>query len=116
EWLNALYFKADSLSALAAQIGVDSQGLEQTVTRMNEYARSGVDADFGRGGNVFDCYYGDSNVKPNPCLAPLTKGPYYAMRLDAGDIGTKGGLLTNEHAQVVSQDGEAIPGLYAIGN
>ena len=116
EWLNALYFKADSLAALAAQIGVDSVGLEQTVARVNEYARSGVDADFGRGGNVFDRYYGDSNVKPNPCLAPLSKGPYYAMRLDAGDIGTKGGLLTNEHAQVVSQDGEAIPGLYAIGN
>ena len=116
EWLNTLYFKADSLAALAAQIGVDSVGLEQTVARVNEYARSGVDADFGRGGNVFDRYYGDSNVKPNPCLAPLSKGPYYAMRLDAGDIGTKGGLLTNEHAQVVSQDGEAIPGLYAIGN
>lgn len=65
---------------------------------------------------MFDRYYGDSNVKPNPCLAPLSKGPYYAMRLDAGDIGTKGGLLTNEHAQVVSQDGEVIPGLYAIGN
>jgi len=116
EWLNTLYFKADSLAALAAQIGVDSAGLEQTVQKMNAYASSGVDADFGRGGNVFDRYYGDSNVKPNPCLAPLSKGPYYAMRLDAGDIGTKGGLLTNEHAQVVSQDGEVIPGLYAIGN
>ncbi|MNH10593.1 3-oxosteroid 1-dehydrogenase [compost metagenome] len=111
-----MYFKADSLAALAAQIGVDRAGLEQTVQKMNAYARSGVDADFGRGGNVFDRYYGDSNVKPNPCLAPLSKGPYYAMRLDAGDIGTKGGLLTNEHAQVVSQDGEVIPGLYAIGN
>ncbi|MBM3103894.1 FAD-dependent oxidoreductase [Pseudomonas sp. V1] len=116
EWLNTLYFKADSLPALAAQIGVDSAGLEQTVKRMNEYARTGIDTEFGRGGNVFDRYYGDSNVKPNPCLAPLGKGPFYAMRLDAGDIGTKGGLLTNEHAQVVSETGEAIPGLYAIGN
>ncbi|HYQ52971.1 FAD-dependent oxidoreductase [Pseudomonas sp. NPDC089396] len=116
EWLNTLYFKADSLPALAAQIGVDAEGLTQTVARMNGFARSGVDADFGRGGNVFDRYYGDSNVKPNPCLAPLSKGPYYAMRLDAGDIGTKGGLLTNEDAQVMSQDGEVIPGLYAIGN
>jgi len=116
EWLNTLYFKADSLPALAAQIGVDSAGLEQTVKRMNEFARTGIDTEFGRGGNVFDRYYGDSNVKPNPCLAPLGKGPFYAMRLDAGDIGTKGGLLTNEHAQVVSETGEAIPGLYAIGN
>ncbi len=116
EWLNSLYFKADSLAALAGQIGVDAQGLQETVARMNAYAQSGVDLEFGRGGNVFDRYYGDSNVKPNPCLAPLSKGPYYAMRLDAGDIGTKGGLLTNEHAQVVCQDGVAIPGLYAIGN
>ncbi|MBC3503769.1 FAD-dependent oxidoreductase [Pseudomonas sp. SWRI59] len=116
EWLNSLYFKADSLAALAGQIGVDAAGLQQTVARMNAYAQSGVDLEFGRGGNVFDRYYGDSNVKPNPCLAPLSKGPYYAMRLDAGDIGTKGGLLTNEHAQVVCQDGVAIPGLYAIGN
>lgn len=116
EWLNSLYFKADSLAALAGQIGVDAAGLQQTVARMNAYAQSGVDLEFGRGGNVFDRYYGDSNVKPNPCLAPLSKGPYYAIRLDAGDIGTKGGLLTNEHAQVVCQDGVAIPGLYAIGN
>ena len=116
EWLNSLYFKADSLAALAGQIGVDAQGLQETVARMNAYAQSGVDLEFGRGGTVFDRYYGDSNVKPNPCLAPLSKGPYYAMRLDAGDIGTKGGLLTNEHAQVVCQDGVAIPGLYAIGN
>lgn len=116
EWLNNLYWKADSLAELAGQIGVDAGGLENTVQNVNEYARTGIDVEFGRGGNVFDRYYGDSNVKPNPCLAPLKKGPYYAMRLDAGDIGTKGGLLTNEYAQVVSQDGEPIPGLYAIGN
>ncbi|MNF29729.1 3-oxosteroid 1-dehydrogenase [compost metagenome] len=116
EWLNTVYWKADSLAGLAEQIGVDATGLESTVQNVNEYARTGIDVEFGRGGNVFDRYYGDSSVKPNPCLAPLSKGPYYAMRLDAGDIGTKGGLLTNEHAQVVSQDGEPIPGLYAIGN
>ncbi|VVM68543.1 3-oxosteroid 1-dehydrogenase [Pseudomonas fluorescens] len=116
EWLNNLYWKADTLAGLARQIGVDSAGLEATVNKVNGYADSGVDLDFARGGNVFDRYYGDSNIKPNPCLAPLRKGPYYAMRLDAGDIGTKGGLLTNEHAQVVRDDGTAIAGLYAIGN
>ena len=56
------------------------------------------------------------STKPNPCLAPLRKGPYYAMRLDAGDIGTKGGLLTNQFAQVVRENGQPIAGLYAIGN
>lgn len=116
EWLGTVYWKAPTLAELAAQIGVDAQGLEETAGKMNEYARTGVDAEFARGGNVFDRYYGDSNVKPNPCLAPIQKGPFYAMRLDAGDIGTKGGLLTNEHAQVVREDGTPIAGLYAIGN
>ena len=116
EWLNTVYWKADTLDELAGQIGVDATGLAATVLQMNDYARSGIDKDFARGGNVFDRYYGDVNVKPNPCLAPIAKGPFYAMRLDAGDIGTKGGLLTNAEAQVVRADGSPIPGLYAIGN
>ena len=116
EWLNTVYWKADSLDQLAMQIGVDGAGLNNTVSKVNQYAKTGVDLDFGRGGNVFDRYYGDSNITPNPCLAPMRKGPYYAMRLDAGDIGTKGGLLTNRHAQVVREDGRPISGLYAIGN
>ncbi len=116
EWRDTLYWKADTLEALAGKIGVDAQGLASTVAQVNDYARTGVDLDFGRGGNVFDRYYGDCNIKPNPCLAPLRKGPYYAMRLDAGDIGTKGGLLTNAQAQVLREDGSTIAGLYAIGN
>ncbi|KRW58442.1 FAD-dependent oxidoreductase [Pseudomonas sp. TTU2014-080ASC] len=116
EWLNTMYFKADSLEQLAGQIGVDAQGLVDSVKRLNEYAKTGDDVEFGRGGNVFDRYYGDVNVKPNPCLAPLLKAPFYAMRIDAGDIGTKGGLLTNAHAQVLHESGQPIEGLYAIGN
>jgi 3-oxosteroid 1-dehydrogenase len=116
QWLNSLYFKADTLEQLADQIGVDAAGLQASVERSNGFARSGEDLDFGRGGNVFDRYYGDVNVKPNPCLAPLSKAPFYAMRIDAGDIGTKGGLLTNEHAQVLHENGQPISGLYAIGN
>ncbi len=116
EWLNKVYFKADSLDALAAQIDVDAVGLKNTVERVNVFARTGKDEDFDRGGNVFDRYYGDSNISPNPCLAPMEQGPYYAMPLYAGDIGTKGGLLTDEHARVVLDSGAVIPGLYAIGN
>ncbi|QHG65598.1 FAD-binding protein [Pseudomonas putida] len=116
EWRDTLYWKAETLEALAGKIGIDAQGLAGTVAQVNDYARTGVDLDFGRGGNVFDRYYGDCNIKPNPCLAPLSKGPYYAMRLDAGDIGTKGGLLTNAQAQVLREDGSVIAGLYAIGN
>lgn len=115
-WLNNVYYKADSLDELAGQIGVDAAGLKATVQRVNGFARSGKDEDFDRGGNVFDRYYGDSNVSPNPCLAPLEKGPFYAMPMYAGDIGTKGGLLTNAQAQVLHQSGQPIAGLYAIGN
>ena len=115
-WLNTLYYKADTLDELAEQIGVDAEGLANTATRMNGFAQTGIDVDFDRGGNTFDRYYGDSNVKPNPCLAPVAKAPFYAMRMDAGDIGTKGGLLTNEHAQVLHTNGDVIEGLYAIGN
>lgn len=116
EWQNTLYWKADTLEGLAELVGINPEGLANTVAQVNDYARTGVDLDFGRGGNVFDRYYGDCNIKPNPCLAPLRKGPYYAMCLDAGDIGTKGGLLTNAQAQVVREDGSTIAGLYAIGN
>lgn len=115
-WLNTLYWKADSLDELAKQIKIDADGLSHTVERINRFATTGVDEDFGRGSNVFDRYYGDTNVKPNPCLAPIVKGPFYAMRIEAGDIGTKGGLLTNEHAQVMNTDNMPIAGLYAIGN
>ncbi|OEY66299.1 FAD-binding protein [Marinobacter sp. X15-166B] len=116
EWLNELYYKADTLDQLAGKIGVDAAGLQATVGNMNRYAQTGVDEEFDRGGNPFDRYYGDSNVSPNPCLAPVAKGPFYAMPIQAGDIGTKGGLLTNERAQVLKPDGQVIAGLYAIGN
>src|SRR4029077_10859366 len=100
----------------AAQIEVDAKGLRETVERMNQYAASGDDKEFGKGSNNFDRYYGDVNVKQNPCLAPIAKPPFYAMRIDAGDIGTKGGLLTDEFARVLDNKGQAVEGLYTIGN
>ena len=116
DWRNTVYWKADSLDELAGQIGVVPKELNSTVAKVNQFAQTGQDDDFGRGGNVFDRYYGDSNVTPNPCIAPLLKPPFYAMQIQAGDIGTKGGLLTNASAQVLDQDGQPIDGLYAMGN
>ena len=116
DWLNSVYWKADTLAALAAQIGVDAQGLAQTVEKMNEYASTGVDVEFGKGNNAFDRYYADPKIKPNPCLAPITEAPFYAVRLYPGEIGTKGGLLTDEVARVLRADGSVISGLYAVGN
>lgn len=108
--------KADNLAELARDIGVDAQGLVDTVARFNTMAEAGRDSDFGKGDSVFDRYYGDPGVTPNPCLAPLKRAPFYAVRIDAGDIGTKGGLLTDAQARVITESGQPIDGLYAIGN
>lgn len=117
EWKNTVYWKADTIEDLAEQIQVDARELRETVNKVNGYAETGDDKEFQRGANVFDRYYGDSNVKPNPCIAKINKAPFYAMQIQAGDIGTKGGLLTNEYAQVLETgSNKPIDGLYAIGN
>jgi 3-oxosteroid 1-dehydrogenase len=108
--------KADSVEGLALQLGVESEGLRASIQKMNEYARAGKDLDFHRGENLFDRYYGDENVKPNPCLAPLDTPPYYGIEAYPGDLGTKGGLKTDTRARVLTEAGQTIPGLYAIGN
>lgn len=108
--------KADTLEELAAELGIDAAGLKASVEKINRYAREGRDADFHRGESLFDRYYGDEKVKPNPCLAPLDKPPYYGLVVYPGDLGTKGGLRTDASARVLAQDGGAIDGLYAIGN
>jgi len=108
--------RADTLAELAAKIGVPAESLTATVERFNGFAKSGVDEDFHRGESAYDKYYSDPTVKPNCSLAPIARGPFYAVTIVPGDLGTKGGLLTDEHAQVLREDGSAIPGLYAAGN
>ena len=109
-------FRADTLGELAAQIGISADGLAKTVETFNEFARAGQDPDFGRGESAYDNYYGDPNCKPNPNLAPLAQPPYYAIKIVPGDLGTKGGLRTDERARVLRADGSVIDGLYAAGN
>ncbi|NGO42318.1 3-oxosteroid 1-dehydrogenase [Streptomyces ureilyticus] len=108
--------KAWTLDALAASIGIPAAALRATVNRFNSLARSGDDTDFGRGDSAYDHYYTDPSVRPNSGLAPLWLAPYYAFRIVPGDLGTKGGLLTDARARVLSPDGSVIPGLYAAGN
>lgn len=115
-WLDRVYYRADTLAALAAKIGVDAAGLRESARLIGEYAKTGVDLDFAKGGTSIERYYSDPNNKPNSCLGPVVKAPFYALRLDAGEIGTKGGLLTDASARVLREDGSAIEGLYAIGN
>jgi 3-oxosteroid 1-dehydrogenase len=95
---------------------VAAGGLVKTVTRFNEFAAAGRDEEFGRGDSAYDRYYGDPRCKPNPNLAPLTRPPFYAVKIVPGDLGTKGGLRTDSRARVLRADGTPIPGLYAAGN
>ena len=122
DWLQSsriskdLLTSSNSIRGLAEQLGVAQEGLAQTVEFFNGFAATGVDADYHRGENSYDKLYGDVRLGPNTCLAPLVEAPFYGIEVYPGDIGTKGGLLTNEHAQVLDDRGEPLPGLYAIGN
>ncbi len=109
--------KAETIEELAEKASIDVVNLRETIRRNNEYAQTGKDPEFGRGDSYYDKFYGDSRTTPNPCIAPIDKAPFYAIPIYPGDIGTKGGLHTNENGQVLRADDEKpIPGLYAIGN
>lgn len=110
------YFEADSIEDLATKIGVEPSVLRETVDRFNGFARAGVDGDFGRGNSAYDRYYSDPRVRPNPNLGPLEKAPFDAIEIVIGDLGTKGGVVTDEFARVLREDGSVIEGLYASGN
>lgn len=114
--VKSIWAKADSIAELAAQLNIDAEGLQNTIERNNTFAESGIDEDFGRGSSYYDRYYGDHHNEPNPCIAPIVEAPFYALPLHPGDIGTKGGLVTNDDAQVLDDAGNVIAGLYACGN
>lgn len=108
--------KGRTLAELARDMGVDPATFEATIARFNQHAAKGEDPDFQRGEAAYDKMYGDPRVAPNPCLRPIVKGPFYAMPIYPGDIGTNGGLKTDALARVVDSEGQPITGLYAIGN
>ncbi|MGF6995751.1 FAD-binding protein [Paraburkholderia sp. GAS32] len=117
QWLDSGYMiKAGSIEELAAKCGIDAAGLQETVTRFNGFCAAGVDSDYGRGSRAFDRCHGDPTIKPNPNLGPIEQAPFYAVRMYPGDVGTAGGLVTDEYARVLKEDGSLIPGLYATGN
>ena len=107
---------APTLDELARKLQIDAAGLRETVARMNEYARTGVDPEFGRGTTDYHRANGDPAQKPNPNLGPIGTPPFYAIRLYPGDIGAATGLVTNVDAQVLGPDDRPIRGLYACGN
>ena len=108
--------EAATVAELAEKMGIDATGLEGEVARMNGFARSGVDADFAKGEQAYNRHFADPGQRPNPCLGTIARAPFYAIRIWPVDVGTCGGLLTDEHARVLRDDGAPIAGLYATGN
>jgi 3-oxosteroid 1-dehydrogenase len=108
--------KEGSVAELARKINVDPAALTATIDQFNASAVQGLDPDFGRGQSAYNRCLGDPGYKPNPALGPLSKPPFYATEIYPSDVGTCGGLVTDEHAQVLDEHGSAISGLYATGN
>jgi succinate dehydrogenase/fumarate reductase flavoprotein subunit len=115
--LKSGYLKRDdTLEGLAARIGIDGHGLRRTVARYNGFARSGIDIDFGKGETELNRFNGDESHKPNPCIGPLARAPFYAVEIWPADIAVSTGLSTDINARVLDKDRQVIPGLYACGN
>jgi succinate dehydrogenase/fumarate reductase flavoprotein subunit len=105
-----------TLDELARNLGIDAEGLKDSVARMNRYAEAGIDADFQRGTTVYEKANGDPAHGPNPTLGKLEIAPFYAVKLWPGDIGSAMGLVGDQHARLLRRDGSVIEGLYACGN
>ncbi len=116
-WIdNGYLVKADTIAGLAQACGIDAAGLAAEVARFNGFAERGVDEDFGRGASYHNRAMGDPGNKPNPSLGKIERAPFYAVKIWPLDVGTSGGLVTDEHARVLRTDGTPIAGLYAAGN
>ena len=113
---NGYLLEGKTLADLAHKAGIDAQALQATVDAYNVYAERGEDPEFGRGRTSFNRYLADPDHKPNPCVAPVRKGPFYAIKIIMGDLGTFDGIQTSIEGQVLRRDGSVIQGLYAAGN
>jgi succinate dehydrogenase/fumarate reductase flavoprotein subunit len=107
---------ARTVEELAGKIGADPMQLDGTIVRYNGFAKTGVDIDFGKGETELNRFNGDDTHKPNPCIGPVARPPFYALAVWPADIAVSTGLATDADARVLGNDGKAIPGLYACGN
>ena len=113
---NGYLLQGATLAELAKNAGIDAAGLEQTVRDFNVGATQGDDPAFGRGSTSFNRYLADPSHQPNPCVAPVQQGPFYAVKVIMGDLGTFDGIKTSVVGEVLRRDGAPIDGLYAVGN
>ena len=108
--------RGNSLAELAAQAGIDTRGLETTIAQFNAAAAIGQDTAFGKGSRAYNRFQGDALHGPNPCIGPIEHGPFYTIKIVIGDLGTYAGIKTDASARALDADGNAIDGLYAVGN
>lgn len=113
---NGYLIKAHTLAELAHKTGIDEAGLIAEMARFNSFATRGIDEDFRRGASNHNKAMGDPTHGPNPSLGKIEQGPFYATRIWPLDVGTSGGLVTDEYARVLTTEGKPIGGLYAAGN
>jgi len=115
-WFNDNFItRASSIEELAKKTGINPEGLIDTINKVNEYSKTGKDLDFQRGDNERDRFSGDQSLV-NPCLGSVIQAPFYAMRIDPGEFATCGGMVINQHGQVINKNNDPISGLYASGN
>jgi 3-oxosteroid 1-dehydrogenase len=115
-WYDHGYMKTGkTIEDLAVACGMNPAKLKATTERFNGFARKGRDDDFHRGNRAYDRWLGDYTHKPSATLGPVEQGPYYAVPVVPGDVGTFGGVVTDVHARALKEDGSVIPGLYATG-
>jgi predicted oxidoreductase len=105
-----------TLAELAKQAGIDGVQLQKTVDEYNQGAVDGKDLQFRRGWRVYNRFLGDRTHQPNPCVAPVAQGPFYAVKVVMGDLGTFAGIKTDAFARVIDAQGGIIEGLFAAGN
>jgi len=116
-WLHSGYLiRGNSITHLAQRAGIDPEGLEATIRVFNDYARKGHDPEFGRGDNAYNRSQGDAAHTPNPCLGVIEQGPFYAVRIRPGELGSFAGLRTDRYSRALDREGRVIEGLYACGN
>lgn len=116
DWWDHYVFRAGTIEELCGKTHLPAAQVRRTIANMNEYARTGIDPEFGRGMNPYDQMFGDPGSTPNPNIGPIDEPPFYAVPINNGDLGTKGGLRCDARARVLDMRGSPIPGLYAAGN
>jgi 3-oxosteroid 1-dehydrogenase len=115
-WTETKFLRSgDTIAALAAACDMDAAQLQASVERFNGFARNGRDEDFHRGDHVYSRWLGDALQPHSPTLGAIEKGPFFALQVYPGDVSTFGGIVTDEHARVLREDGAVVAGLYATG-